>query len=702
MTADPLASSPTDYLFGPYRFDGKLRSLFKDDELVVLTPKAADTLSALLERAGRVVERDELFRAVWGDVVVSDDTLAQNISTLRRALGDDASRPRFIVTIARHGYRFVAPVHAASANAATGSAQEAGRMLWPLLGVIAVLAGLAGSLTQSIVPRDRPRAVVQFTIDEPEHWRFSAGGGMLALSPNGEYLAFIAGDVAGSSALWVRPLASAVSHVIAGTEAAANPFWSPDSRTIGFFSERRLKAVDVASSAVRVVASLASPRSLGGTWSAGGRILFSVANDGMYLVAASGGVPERLAPQPNTECCGAWPQFLPDGRHFLYTVSTSEPSAVGVYVAEIGTRQGHRLVDAVSSSTWVSPGFLSFARSGTLYLQPFDMHRLRVVSAPIPVADSVAYNVRTGRTSATTSDAGVVAFRKSILTELVWVDRAGTVQSVAAPPGLYGKFSIAPDGRRVAAARLDPGTGNSDVWVFDGGREVRVTEHPDWDSDPVWSDDGRHVVYSARRGKGWQIYRRAVTAIGGEELLLDTDSPVTPLQVLRSTDLLYAAQPTMAAFDVWKLARAHSTPLTRAGGFYPSDARLSPDERWLAFGVPETTGNVGEQALYVSGSPFREGRREIARAASLPRWRADGQELFYLAKDSSIVALAIDPARTPSDDGTGTVLFRAPGPSPTGITGNVYDVTPDGQRFLVKREVGSSPIHVVLNWDARR
>jgi DNA-binding winged helix-turn-helix (wHTH) protein/Tol biopolymer transport system component len=716
MSADPSIRPPVDYYFGPYRFDGRRRCLYRGEELVVLTPKAADTLVALLERAGRVIEKDELFRTVWGDVVVGEDTLAQNISTLRRVLGDEANRPRFIATVPRRGYRFVGLVRAAPATITARASEAANeqsvlpengsatnktsRRVLAFIGVAALVAALGGSLAQRPSVDDQPRTFVEFTISEPEHWRFAVSGGMVALSPNGEYLTFLAVDTNGSPSLWLRPLASAVSRLMDGTEGAANPFWSPDSRTVAFFAERRLKAIDVMSGAVRIIASLASPRSLGATWSRNGRILFSVPNEGMYLVPAAGGVPEPLAPPLDTECCAAWPNFLPDGRRFLYTVAGSDISASGIYVGEIGNRHGRRLLDSVSSSTYISPGFLSFARSGTLYLQRFDTRRMQLMGAPVPLSDGVAYNARTGRVVTATSEAGVIAFRKPPLTELVWVDRAGKSEAVAAPAAPYIKFSIAPDGRRAAAARLDPRTGTSDVWVLDEGRDVRVTDNPDWDSDPVWSDDGRYVVYSSRRGNRWQIYRRLATAVGAEELLLDIDSPVTPLQVLRSTHIVYAAQRTTSPFDVWKLERMRPTPLTRIGGFYPSDARFSPDERWLAYGMPQTAGNVWEQALYVSGSPFRENRREIAQAASMPRWRADGHELFYLSKDSSIVAISIDPQRTPSDS-AGRVLFRASALPPTGISGNVYDVTPDGQRFLLKREVGSSPIHVVFNWIGR-
>jgi DNA-binding winged helix-turn-helix (wHTH) protein/Tol biopolymer transport system component len=716
MSADPSIQPPVDYYFGPHRFDGGLRRLYKDDELVVLTPKAADTLVALIERAGRVVEKDELARAVWGEIVVGDDTLAQHISTLRRALGDDANRPRFIATVPRRGYRFIAPVRSApAANNGRGEAPAGEPVLVEpasakrrpsgtfvlLICVTTLMAAVGGFIARRLSAHDQPRALVQFTIEEPEHHRFAASGGMLALSPNGEYLAFMAIDANGSSSLWLRPLASTVSRPLDDTEGAADPFWSPDSRTIGFFAERRLKAVDVMSGVVRVIASLSSPRSMGATWSRSGQILFSVPNDGMYLVPASGGLPKRLPAASDAECpgCGAWPHFLPDGRQFLYTVGGRDTSASGIYIGDIRNARGRRLLDAVSSSTYLSPGFLSFARSGTLYLQGFDTHQMRLTGLPVPLSDTVACNARTGRVVAATSDAGVIAFRKPLVTELVWVDRAGKSQALAAPPATYLNFSIAPDGRRAAAARLDPRTSTSDVWVFDEGREVRVTDDPGWDSDPVWSEDGLYVVYSSRRGDRWRIYRRLATAIGPEELLLDSDSPVTPLQVLRSRHVVYAVRRATAPFDVWKLGPARPTPLTRVGGYYPTDARLSPDERWLAYGMPQTA-NTWEEALYVSGTPFSENRRAIAEAASMPRWRADGQELFYLSKDSSIVAIPIDPQRTPSES-AGRVLFLASDLSRTGLSGGVYDVTPDGQRFLLKREVGSSPIRIVLNWDAR-
>lgn len=710
MPEDRRVESAIDYYFGPYRVDGRLRRLYKDGAPVALTPKAIDTLVVLMQRAGRVVEKDELLQAVWGDVVVGEDTLAQNVSTLRRVFADDPNSPLFIATVPRRGYKFVAPVRAVPSH--TGLESRAvlppplpARARSPamvLLGIAALAAAFGGIAGRWTSVRSLPPASVQFTIGEPESGKFSAAGGMLSVSPDGAHLTFVVVDRTGAPSLWLRPLASAVARPLVGTEGAANPFWSPDSRTIAFFSERRLKAVDVTSGAVRVVASLGSARSMGGSWSRRNEILFSVPDDGMYLVAASGSSPQRLTPDSKPACadCGTWPQFLPDGRRFLYTVASSDTLAPGIYVGEIGRPGGERVLDAVSSCSYVAPGLLTYARAGTLYVQRFDIARLQLTGSPVPLADGVAYNVRTGRVLAAISESGVLAYRRALVTELVWMDRAGTPEGVVTPPGTYVDFAIAPDGARVAAARVDPRSGTSDIWVFDGEREIRVTDDEGSDGGPVWSEDGDHVAYASMRDGRWRIYRRQATALGPEALLLDADSPVTPLQILRSADLMYSARRPGLPFDVWRLRQEGPTPLAHVGGFTPSNAQLSPDERWLAYGRPEATGSTWSQTVYVSASPFGDSRRAVAEAASMPRWRADGRELFYLSKDSTIVSIPVDPDRTPSD-AAGVPLFRVPGPAPTGISGQVYDVTRDGQRFLVKREVGSAAINVVLNWDAR-
>lgn len=693
---------PIDYRFGPFRFDGRLRRLFKDGEPVALTPKAADTLAALLERAGRVVEKDELLRAVWGDVVVGEETLAQNISTLRRVLEDDSANPLFIATVPRRGYRFVAAVRPESElpppSASGGDVlplqpARRARRKWVFMGVAAALgltvaaAGLAAVWRSAGSP---PRPPVEFTITEPESGKFSPTGGMLALSPDGDYVTFVARDSQGVSSIWLRPLKSSTARRLTGTENVLQMFWSPDSQAIGFSADRRLKAVDVVSGAVRIIATLSRASGLGGTWSRAGQILFSVPGEGLFVVPAVGGSPERLPPLSACEDCATWPHFLPDGRRFLYTVASSELSARGIYVGELGQPGGRRLLDAVSSATFIPPGFVSYASAGTLYVQRIDPASLQLIGAPLPLADGVALNARTGRAVAATSDAGVLAFRRPLVTELAWVDRAGISIGAATPPGIYLDFSIAPDGQHVAVSQLDPRTGNSDIWVFGPGRVARVTDDAAWDGDPVWSEDGQQVVYSSRREGRWRIYRRAATAVGPEELLLDADTPSTPVQVLRSGQLVYYSR--QATADLWKLSPEGPTPLGQVGGgFHTTSALLSPDGRWVA--------QSSQRTLYVSARPFDSSRRAIAEGAAVPRWRSDGRELFYLTQEFTIVSVPVDPSRTPGES-PGRTLFRASEATFTGINGQVYDAAPDGQRFLLKREVRSSPIHVVLNWQA--
>jgi hypothetical protein len=299
-------------------------------------------------------------------------------------------------------------------------------------------------------------------------------------------------------------------------------------------------------------------------------------------------------------------------------------------------------------------------------------------------------NVRTGRAVAATSENGVLAFRRPLVTELVWVDRAGTAIGVATPPGTYLSFSIAPDGQHVAVARLDPRTGTSDIWVHGPGRAVPVTDDAAWDEHPVWSQDGRHVAYSSRREGRWRIYRRPATAVGPEELLVDADTLLEPLQVLHSGQLVYTA-PRSTSDAIWKLGPDGPIPLAHVGDPFSSNGRLSPDGQWLARALG---------TLSISGFPFGGSRRPIAEGASMPRWRRDGRELFYLSREFTIVSVPVDPPRTPGES-PGRTLFRASELTLTGINGQVYDAAPDGQRFLLKREIRSSPIHVVLNWEAR-
>ena len=699
-----------NYCFGDYTIDTQLRRLYRRDDVVPLTPKAFDTLLALIERAGRVVEKDELLRVVWGDTVVGDESLAQNISTLRRALRDQADQPEFIATVPRCGYRFIAPVtHSLASTISTAPTDAISVSIpvrrrglirrWAAIATLVVVAAISWT-AWAPMRSDHQGAAVEFTVSEPDEWVFSTSGNMLALSPDGRDLAFVASDTNGSPWLWLRPLNSAVPHLLAGTDGASHPFWSPDNKGLAFFADGRLKAIDVVTGAVRVIAPLTTPRVLGGTWSRAGDILFAVPDDGLYLVPSAGTTPRRIDWKgAGCEGCLAWPAFLPDGRHFLYTVVSAERDSAGVYIGELGTTKSQRLIDVMSSCTYAAPGFLLYARDATLYAQPFDAARLTLTGDAVPIADGVAYNPQTGRVPAAAADTGVVAYRAPPITELVWVDRSGTRQGIAAPAGTYFGFSIAPDGRRVAAARLDPRIGTTDIWVFGPGEHaIRVTDNPDWDMNPVWSRDGESIVYASRRQNRSRLYRRNPTAIAPEELLLDSDTPITPLQTVSTNDVMYAAQRPPSMFDLWQVADGRrATPLLKLGGMYPLDARLSPDGHWLSYSVPETTS---AQTMYVSRLPFHETRRAIAHAATTPRWRGDGRELFYLSQDSSLVTVSVEDQATASA-APGRVLFRTATLGPSGVVGQPYDVAPDGERFLLKLQAGSSPIHAVVNWAAR-
>ena len=449
------------------------------------------------------------------------------------------------------------------------------------------ISGLAWARVRS----DPQGAAVEFTVSEPDQWVFSTSGNTLALSSDGHQLAFVADDENGSPWLWLRPLDSSVPRLLAGTNGASQPFWSPDNRALAFFADRRLKTIDVVTGAVRVMAMLpTSGRVLGGSWSRTGDILFAVPDDGLYLVPSAGATPRRIEwSGAGCEGCLAWPAFLPDGRHFLYTVVSAEPDSAGVYIGELGTTKRQRLIDVMSSCVYAGPGFLVYAESATLYAQPFDAARLRLVGARIPIADGVAYNPQPG---ACRSPPPIPAYWRTVArgspNSCGWTVPAPH-KELRHRPRSYLSFSIAPDGRRVAVERLDPRIGTSDIWMFEPGEhDIRVTDNPGSDTSPVWSPMAS-TSCTRRAGRiDERLYRRNPRAIAPEELLLESDTAVTPLQTVSANDVLYAAQRPRSPFDLWQLADGgHATPLLRVGGMYPADARLSPDGHWLSYAMPE-------------------------------------------------------------------------------------------------------------------
>ena len=419
----PAPRETVDYHFGPYRFDGRLRRLYKDGEPIVLTPKAVDTLVALMERAGRVVEKDELLSAVWGETFVGEETLAQNISTLRRVLADDPSRPLFIATVPRRGYRFVASVQAVTlqppgeASGRPPNAQPRRGRLAALVGTAALAAVVGGLVTNWFSATNPPRDSVEFTVPEPPFGRFSSTGGMF--SHFARWRVFVVCNHR-------RERGNFAVAPAARLDGCASTEWHGrgcGSILVARQPKHRLRRGATAEGGRRRIRDRSRHRIAG-----------QLALHGRHVESQKA---EFWTASRPTECMWCPPQearrnasfqlsmrnarAVPPSLSSCRTVDVSstrligsDTSRSGIYVGEIGKPDPQRLLDALSSSMYISPGLLSYARAGNFYVQRFDTARMRVTGTPISLSDSVAYNARTGRVIAAISETGVLVLPRTI------------------------------------------------------------------------------------------------------------------------------------------------------------------------------------------------------------------------------------------------------------------------------------------------
>ena len=562
-------------------------------------------------------------------------------------------------------------------------------------------------------------AVVQFFVSAPDKTVFESGfdvgnngftGG--SISPDGRTLAFTAKDESGKVTLWVRALDTLTAKSLPGTEGAAMPFWSPDSRSIGFFGQAKLKRIDVEGGPPQTLSD--APRARGGSWNREGVIIFAPSRDAAPLsrVSSAGGetVPvTKLMPGQTRQ---GSPSFLPDGRHFLYFAQGSSAEISGVFLGSLDSADGQRLVAADSPAVYAPPGYVLFIREGTLLAQPFDARKLQLNGEPVGVAEQVGFDG--GRGAFSVSDAGILEYRTggSISgLQLTWVDRSGKSIGFVGVPGRYQAPDISPDGTQIAVHRHD-GIGG-DVWLLEvsGGKTSRLTfDALQENSHPIWSPDGSRIVFGSRRNAKWGIYLKPSNGAGNEELLFESE--LTKMPMSWSGDgkfvLFYVADPKTGN-DVWALPLAGDRkpfPVLQTP-FGESHPQISPDGKWFAYYSNET----GRAEVYVQSFPPGAGKWQISSSGGqFARWRRDGRELFYMDAQSfgKIVAVGIN--------ATGS-KFEYAVPRPLFDSGyinlnfghaanwNTFAVSADGQRFLIPRpessfaaELANTPITVVLNW----
>jgi serine/threonine protein kinase/Tol biopolymer transport system component len=530
------------------------------------------------------------------------------------------------------------------------------------------------------------------------------------ISPDGRRLAFVA-TVDGKTLLWVRPLDSLTAHPLAGTEDAASPFWSPDSRFLAFFSAGMLKKVDVGGGPPQALCPVEGVR--GGTWSRDGTILFSGAPGPIRRVSATGGVPTTVTKVKSPpELSHNWPQFLPDGRHFLYWLFAQVPDREKgtVIIASLDdtpdSTQRRRLLASDFMAVY-SAGHVLFEREGVLMAQPFDVGQFQSRGDPFPVVQELGGLIagRNGWSPLSVSSEGTLAYQTiRVRRQLAWFDRAGKEVGRLGQPEDQFAPRLSPDQQRVAVSR-HTAQGKTDIWLLDLVRDSRIrltTFQAANSANPTWSPDSSRIVFmSNREGPFFDLYLKPSSGAGSDELLLK--SSASKLTTDWSSDgrfILYQAQDRKTGFDIWVLpleAERKPWPVvqTESNELF---AQFSPDGRWIAYQSDESS----QAEIYVQGFPKSSRKYPVStNGGSRPRWRRDGKELFYLSPDRKMMAVEVKATATSFETGRPRELFQTrvaifPLFAPT------YDVTADGQRFLIQTTPddaeGTSPMTVVMNW----
>jgi serine/threonine protein kinase len=606
------------------------------------------------------------------------------------------------------------------------------------VGLLFLFTAAAATFLLLRQPAPETRAT-QFIVDPPPDNPFTHPYAGTAVSPDGRYLVFAAAPTGNNTAapLWLRPMDSLSAHIIPGTEDGNFPFWSPDSKSIAFFAGAKLKRADIAGGSPLALCDASTSGTsagagVGGAWNSEGVILFG-STGGLQRVAASGGVAAPVTKMEAHEIAHGFPQFLPDGKRFLYFIQSSDSNVTGIYAGSLDRPQERvQILRTDAKAIYAAPvsglpGDLLYLRDQTLMAQRFDSGNLRLEGEPAPLAEDVT--ILAARAAFWVSDTGLLAYRKGSAaprTKMTWMGRDGKRLEEVGPEDTYGHVRLSPDGKRAAVTRRDAtNSRNRDVWLFDFGRAVmtRLTFGPKDDTLPVWSPDGRQIAFASDRSGEYQLYRKDAGGGGQEEQLTEGPNPKYVGDWSRDGRyLLYNETTPKTGEDLWAL------PLEAPGGSSGPGARnpipvlqtpfreryavFSPDGKWIAYESNES----GQDEVYVmafagapasparAGTKVPSGKWQVSnQGGNRPKWRGDGKELFYVSLGGTyIMAVGIRSSATGVESDTPRRLFSVPQLPPSGPVPSPYDVTADGQRFLMLLPPGgaqgAAPLTIVTNW----
>ena len=700
--------------FSVFELDLRSGELRKSGKRVPLQDQPLAILRHLLEHPGQLITREELRHRLWPDdtFVAFEDGLNGAIRRLRDALGDNATTPQFVETLPRRGYRFIAQV--------TGVAQDRGgawRRARPWLlgaGVVAVVGSAANWLNLPRAPQQPP--TVRFALST-QPLAVLGRSPVMALSPDGTNLVYVAGD-GDLGQLFVRRMNSLQSAAVRGASRVQGPFFSPDGNWVAFFTRGALQKVSLGGGSPTTICALPTiygSQIHGGSWGDDGTIIFE-SGTRLWRVPAAGGIAQRVDTPEDVR--SFFPELLPGGEVVVFTGSRMRPSAQsGVWAMSLQSGRLDLLAEGGGLARYMRSGHLVYAVPGSLVAAPFEASSRKLTAPPVSVVEDlrmelwpdprVAPLASTGHFSV--SQTGTLAYLSGQTVPpaqrtILWVNRDGREDTLPVAPRAYSWPRLSPDASRVAVGIFD-GTdapGNVGIYNLATGAWTRLTSHPAEEGRPLWTPDGLRIAFRSNREGPFHLFLKAADGTGPEERLTTAPNPDrTAWSFSPDADKLVFSELSDRTYDLQLLQLSNRSIRTLPPTpFFKGSPAISPNGRWIAYRADET----GRDEIYVR--PFPNWDTRLAQVSTsggrAPVWSGDGQELFFVNGD----ALMGVPVQTTGEfvHGTPKLLFKGSYVQGPGGARN-YDVTRDGRRFIVIKEVERRPaspaadtLVVVLNW----
>ncbi|HXV68171.1 MAG TPA: protein kinase [Nitrospira sp.] len=601
------------------------------------------------------------------------------------------------------------PSSAGAPSTVPSSAAAAARRSTPWIAatVFFILTTVA-TVVYFVGTRSAPTAQpMRFTVSMPENVRLTSmltvagvSAAVRSVSPDGGSILFSGVDeMTGKMMLYMRPVDSIDARPLTGTEDAMFPFWSPRSDAVAFFTDGKLKRVAVNGGEPQIIcdAVISAALSGGGTWNRDDVILaYMGLEGGLYKVSARGGTPSPVTTRAAGDVAHAWPQFLPDGNHFLYSVQTLNIGDIGIYVGSLDSPDRKLVFKGMPTmAVYAHPDHLLFERDGALMIQGFDTRSLELTGAAVRLVDNISTSSWTyhlggfGAGAFSASENGVIVYRSATRgapDRFLWIGRDGKEIGPVLPPGYYRDPALSPDGAMLAFARKESPTGDFDIYILElaTGKETRFTLDPADDEGPSWSPgDGSAILYSSSRKNDAGLYRKNANGVGDEELIYPNQSAFVPYQWPTADTLIYFS-PDLNP-QTLSLSDRKSTPL----GIIGADPAVSPDGKWLGYFAP-AAGRLEVTTYPPSGTRF-----DVAPSGADMHWSLEGDAIFYLnIQTGELMSVDVTPGNPPRF-GSPRRVYAGPLDF---FTVHSFDLTPSEDRFIVHTPDPGGEITVLLNW----